>query len=132
MSAAGKPEHPAPWAWRYSPSGAGWELRDSNGGIIIGSESLDGKHWVVTGAGVSDPVRELIRVAPDMEAALRKMEWSVTLPDTEGGGRCCPDCKCDADPVTWGQGLKIIKHRAVHANECSIGTILAALDAARK
>ncbi len=82
MSDQGKPEHPAPWRWvpgsssRKDPLAANW-LADANGVILV-SPDVDEEIEIA-----SPVVSELIRLAPEMEALLRR---AVDLLDTLGGG----------------------------------------------
>ncbi len=117
-------KHPPPWRWEPSASDpnntavASW-LVDADGQVLVSSNTDEDV------ALLSPVVRELIRIAPEMEAAIRGVEWSVTLPDTAGGSGCCPECESRAGygPANPGDP---------HAEDCSIGTVLAALDAARR
>lgn len=100
--AAPGPEHPAPWRW-VDEGNLSWRLEDAAGKAVAAACN--------TGELlVPDPMaRELIRLAPEMEVLVRD------LYRTEEG---CMDCGAfDKDP---------------HEDDCRIGPILAALDAARK
>jgi hypothetical protein len=131
-------KHPAPWKWL--PVKATSELVSYQPG-----DPIEGLFYLYDATGTpvgpdcdcnrefryvearDNVARELIRLAPEMEAALRKVECSGTLPDTVGGGSCCPDCEGE-QPWTKDNRYGAV----VHADGCSIGDILAALDAARK
>jgi len=103
-------DHPAPWIWNWrqdpgdaQPQPAGW-VTDANGSIVL------------SGAEPASPLaRELIRLAPQMEALLRNPDlWDGT---GHKSGCFDPDEPCDNLEPCW-------KHKLV--------PVLAALDAARK
>lgn len=104
MSDKRKPDHPPPWRWDYKPSArVPWALVDADNmsmGVVAVMPDAD---------AIPPDVRELIRLAPTMEALLRKCEWDT-------GGEC-PACG-DAGRV--------------HGSDCELASVLAALDAARK
>jgi hypothetical protein len=71
--------------------------------------------------------RELIRLAPEMEAVLRKFQWSGP---TASFRSPCP--ACGREDNHWVNAETGPRFRpGGHAKDCSIGTILTALDAAR-
>jgi len=98
VSDQGKPEHPAPWRWiGEPPRGELTGLEDANGDALISGSDLPEAFYVD-----APGVRELIRLAPDLEDALR---YFVGMTD----------------------GMSSIHPKAAKARE-----LLAALDAARK
>jgi len=111
---AAKPEHQAPWRWVDSSLDPHDDLSkdfllDGSGGRILMANKDDA-------ISIESPVaRELIRVAPEMEALLRKHRQSGRHVD-EPGAPCCPECH------GFGEC----------AEDCAWGAILAALEAARK
>jgi hypothetical protein len=105
MSDASKPEHPAPWRWKEK-------------GSVVGLLAANETEPLFTASG-----RELIRLAPELEALLRKLEWSSDFGTLTGP--CCPDCGARRPIGVDGRTVK-------HKPQCGIAAILAALDAARK
>ena len=104
-------EHSAPWRWRPDENGhTDLHLVDANGDTItLGDETLD----------EAPPfTRELIRLAPEMEALLRSIEWKA---DTRWEGGCCPSCN----------GRRDVGGPSGHFADCKLAALLAALDAAR-
>lgn len=103
-------DHPAPWAWNADDGG----LYDSEGGDII---------WGVGDRKVavsSVVVREMLRLAPEMEAMLRSFEWRA---DTRWIGGCCPSCNARRGAVP--------SKPTSHFSDCKLAALLAAIDAAR-
>jgi hypothetical protein len=99
-SRAGTGEHPAPWRWREY--GMAWGLEDANCADVL--TLTNDASWIELASPLA---REMIRLAPEMEAALR-----LTLGELReyGSGHSPADNK----------------------GERAAATILAALDAARK
>ena len=130
-------KHPAPWRW--TPIKAEYEMI----GFKKGDE-IPGQFFLVDARGedvifgcdcdadrefryveVDDPVvRELIRLAPEMEALLRKLEYAGSKDSYGDPVDCCPECKATAGfgQMNPGDG---------HTKDCELGRILAALDAER-
>lgn len=100
-------EHPAPWTWET------WDgqLHDATGCKVIDAIDEDGRK---ARAYIRSPLaRELIRLAPEMAALLRALEW------TESDGlSVCPSCGHRDDNG--------------HLGSCTLASLLAALDATRK
>ncbi len=101
--------HPAPWRWDD------YGLLDANGKRIVYEQGAIGPDD--GGVAVETPaVAELIRLAPEMEALLRQVQY--------GGDyyHDCPWCQCTGshDMTT-----------TLNHGPCPLGTLLDALDAAR-
>jgi hypothetical protein len=111
-AAPANPEHPAPWAYIPFPNSSlpDWALVDATGAHVA-RPNLGGGG--VSIALASPLARELIRLAPEMEEALRAVEYG-------GPFDRCPTC-----------GVAGYVGKAPHEVGCSIGRVLAALDAAR-
>ncbi len=114
-----KPEHPAPW--EVLPDGSAPEnacfssgLVDADGERVLGPTNDQNLYFA------SPYVRELIRLAPELEALLRKMEWIFSA-DEEADE--CPSCFAQS-PLSDG--------RREHGDGCELAALLAKLDAARK
>jgi hypothetical protein len=111
-------KHPAPWQWAMTTDSGGirkpWRLEDANGREVISGEfDFDDPN-----VRLASPLAgELIRLAPEMEAALRRLEWISDREET-----ACYEC---------GVVFHAFEPAPAHETGCSIGTILAALDAAR-
>ncbi len=99
-----KLEHPAPWGWAYVHEAV--VLVDANGLSVFAVDPAP-----------SPIVRELIALAPEMEALLRETEKALNL----DGGHDCSTCKMS----TW-------QVEAVHWIGCARAALLDKLDAARK
>ena len=96
---------PGPWRWVL-----GRGLVDGNGvGLEIRSTSMSEP------TATSEANEALIAAAPEMEALLRDIEWAAVF---SGQPNCCPSCA-----RTKEEG---------HISECSLGGLLARIDAARK
>ncbi len=103
-------KHPPPWRWAvtrdYRDAEVLWRLEDSTGTEVVA------KGFCGADIQVASPVvRELIRLAPEMEAMLRSIEW---CPSCSGRNRTSPD------------------GTSFHFSECKLAAILSAIDAARK
>lgn len=106
-----------PWRWQWTfrapddPLKANYLHDDAHDPVI----DIDANGDLTI---VSPLARELIILAPVMEAALRKVEWNATPINTAVVDRvCCPCCDAHRD-----RG---------HNGGCDLARILAALDAAR-
>lgn len=79
MSDDNKPEHPAPWRWAKPDypteerAANALELLDANDNIVLSSQGDDWS-WVEVDSPVA---RELIRLAPEMEALLRELRDAI-------------------------------------------------------
>lgn len=117
MSDESKPEHPAPWRWIEDATKTVQgevALVDANGAIVVEAVNCNGyDDGSIAVVSCESPVaRELIRLAPEMEALLRKIEWA-------GAMDWCPCCnrRGSADG---------------HFGDCALAEILDLMDATRR
>jgi hypothetical protein len=115
-------DHPAPWKWEGN-SDDQWILRDAYGNDLLDAraESAYGEGWSAGGVSPTHLARELIRLAPEMEALLRdsdRNECHCADGTSGAGGRPRGEIgPCEFDPECW------VNRQA---------KIIAALDSARK
>ncbi len=111
MPERGKEEHetsgdansyPSPWRWGDDP---GIRLLDSNGKNVVSCDGFavwgHGYSYVPSYGSAPPPVvRELIRIAPEMEALLRRALVDLKTLDLAEGGACGPAySRCDVEAL---------------------------------
>lgn len=111
MSDESKPEHPAPWRWIEDATKTVQgevALVDANGAIVVEAVNCNGyDDGSIAVVSCESPLaRELIRLAPEMAAFVERFVRDGNCNWCGGDGR--------------------------HGSACTVGRVLAALDAARK